>query len=147
MKRIMHETAMNNKQTTTSKRQLLRSWRTFRRKIAQALPSLLFGLAVGILHGCGDGGGNINTVAAGTNTAALSWDANSESNLAGYKIYYGVQSGNFTTVVDVGLTATPTTPQYIVTVPVTGTTYYFTVTAYDTDGNESATSDEVSKSI
>jgi hypothetical protein len=143
----MRETAMNDKQTTTSKRESLRSWRTFRRKVAQALPPLLFGLALGMLQGCGDGGGDINNVAGGTKSAALSWDANSESDLAGYRIYYGVQSGNFTTVVDVGLTATPTTPQYIVTVPVAGTTYYFTVTAYNTNGQESATSNEVSKSI
>ena len=138
---------MKDKQTTTSKRQSFGSWRTFRRKVARALPSLLFGLAVGMLQGCGDGGGDVNNVAGGTNSAALSWDANSESTLAGYKIYYGVQSGNFTTVVDVGLTATPTTPQYLVTVPVVGTTYYFAITAYDTNGQESATSSEVSKSI
>ena len=147
MKRIMRETAMKNKQTTTSKGQSLGSWRMFRRKVAQALPSLLLGLAVGMLQGCGDGGGDINIVAVGTNSAALSWDANSESDLAGYKIYYGVQSGNLMTVVDVGLTATPTTPQYIVTVPVAGTTYYFAVTAYDLNGNESGASNEASKGI
>ncbi|HSN24149.1 MAG TPA: hypothetical protein VLS45_08295, partial [Methylomicrobium sp.] len=31
----------------------------------------------------------------------LAWDANTESDLAGYKVHYGTASGSYTTVVDV----------------------------------------------
>jgi hypothetical protein len=79
----------------------------------------------------------------------LSWDPPTEnsdgtplSDLAGYKIYYGTSSGNYTTVVDV-MNATIYT---IKNLP-EGFTYYFAVTAYDIYGNESEFSNEVSKII
>ena len=34
------------------------------------------------------------------------WNANSESDLAGYKVHYGTASRNYTTIVDVGKTTT-----------------------------------------
>lgn len=86
-------------------------------------------------------------------SATLSWDPNTEPDLAGYKIYYGtsprtgtdpkicdlcgyldrVNVGNVTTYTFNNLT--------------NGQTYYFSVTAYDTSGNESAFSNQVSKYI
>jgi beta-N-acetylglucosaminidase len=44
-------------------------------------------------------------------------------------------------------TLTGTGTNYIATGLQVGTTYFFVVTAYDTAGNESSTSNEVSKSI
>jgi hypothetical protein len=84
--------------------------------------------------------------------AILSWNRNGESDLAGYRIYYG-QSADFLPFdVNVGLTATPLTPS--VTLPnaqhpdflVVGT-LFFTVKAYDTSNNESDGSNVVSKGI
>src|SRR5262245_40468653 len=69
----------------------------------------------------------------------LAWDALRQAdgtpipNLAGYKLYYGSQSGQYQTTVSVGLTTT-----YTVTNVTAGQTYYFAVTAYDTANKESA---------
>jgi predicted phage tail protein len=71
----------------------------------------------------------------------LSWLPNAESDLAGYKVYYGAASHNYGSPVVIGLQAT-----YTVTGLSNGT-YYFAVKAYDTSGNESGFSNEVSKTI
>ncbi len=68
----------------------------------------------------------------------ISWNANTESDLAGYNLYYGTQSGIYGTKTDV---ENVTTYQFNAQ---TGTTYYFAITAYDTSGNESGYSSEVS---
>lgn len=79
--------------------------------------------------------------------ATLSWyapTANSDgtilTNLAGYKIYYGMSSRNYSQVIDVGNVTT-----YTVTNLTGGITYYFAATAYNIFGIESAYSNEVSK--
>ena len=69
--------------------------------------------------------------------ATLIWDPNVESNLGGYKVHYGVSSGDYDTIVDVG-----NQTQYILSDLAIGTTYFYAVTAYDTDGNESGFSNE-----
>lgn len=74
--------------------------------------------------------------------AVLSWNPNTDSDLAGYKVYYSTLSGSYTNVVDVGLTATPGSPGYTVTDLTDGATYYFAVTAYDQSLNQSGFSDE-----
>ncbi|KAA3659538.1 MAG: fibronectin type III domain-containing protein, partial [Calditrichaeota bacterium] len=68
----------------------------------------------------------------------ISWSANSESDLAGYKIHVGTASRNYSKVIDVGQQT-----GYSITLDESGVTYFFAVTAYDTAGNESAFSDEV----
>lgn len=72
-------------------------------------------------------------------TVQISWDPNTESDLAGYKVYYGTASGQYGAPVDVGL---------VTTFDVLGiddeTEYFVAVTAYDLSGNESDFSDEVS---
>ena len=80
--------------------------------------------------------------------ASLSWDApitNADgtplTDLAGYKIYYGISSGDYSVIINVGnVTA------YRVRNLAPGT-YYFAVTAYDKEGNESAYSNERIKII
>lgn len=83
--------------------------------------------------------------ASSTGSVTLSWSANGESDLAGYKIYWGTSSGNYTA------SGSPTVIGKVTTYTVTGlqrnTTYFFALSAYDTAGNESALSAEVSKSI
>ncbi len=79
---------------------------------------------------------------APTNSATLSWVANSESDLAGYKVYQGTTSGSYGPSVDIGNTAIYTAQNLQA-----GLTYYFATTAYDSSGNESLPSLEVSKQI
>ena len=69
---------------------------------------------------------------ATTNSATLSWDPNSEADLAGYYIYQGTTSGSYGTSVDVGHITTHTASNLQA-----GLTYYFAVAAYDFSGNES----------
>ncbi|HEX9427987.1 MAG TPA: fibronectin type III domain-containing protein, partial [Candidatus Polarisedimenticolia bacterium] len=69
----------------------------------------------------------------------LAWDANTEPDLAGYRIRYGTAPGTRTQMVDVG-----NFTSYTVTGLTAGTTYYFAVHAYDLSGNESLPSSEVS---
>jgi len=72
---------------------------------------------------------------------SLSWNRNNEPDVAGYKLYYGTSSRSYASSVNVGNLIS-----YTLTVLNTGT-YYFAVTAYDTSGNESGLSNEVSKSV
>jgi hypothetical protein len=78
------------------------------------------------------------------NAASLAWKANTDSDLAGYKVYKGTSSGAYAAPVT---TLPKTTTSYTVAGLQTGTTYFFVITAYDNAGNESLYSSEVSKSI
>jgi chitinase len=68
----------------------------------------------------------------------LTWDANSEPKLAGYNIYYGTASGEYSHCIDVG-----DTTEYTIKNLDDGSTYYIAATAYDQTGNESAFSGEL----
>lgn len=76
-------------------------------------------------------------------SATLHWRANTESDLAGYRIYYGAQSRSYGPYIPVGKSVT----SYTLNGLVDGKTYYFTLTAVDTSGNESGYSTEVSKTV
>lgn len=71
-------------------------------------------------------------------SAILSWDPNTESDLSGYKVYYGTTSKSYDNVKDVGKVTS-----YQIKNLKTGIRYFFAVTAYDFSGNESSFSDEV----
>ncbi|WP_447979345.1 BACON domain-containing protein [Candidatus Nitrospira bockiana] len=75
-------------------------------------------------------------------TAELTWNANTASDLAGYRVYMGTAPGTYGSPTDVG---NVTSHKVVGLLP--GTTFYFAVTAYDKSGNESSYSNEVSKSI
>ena len=68
----------------------------------------------------------------------LEWDPNTESNLAGYKLYVGTASGVYGRSINAGLTTTCAVNDLL-----GGHTYYFAATAYNTAGAESAKSNEV----
>ena len=70
----------------------------------------------------------------------ITWNANSEPDLAGYKVYHGTASQVYTEVRDVG-----NVTSYVWDGLLLGMTHYFAVTAYDTSNNESTFSAEVSK--
>jgi hypothetical protein len=76
-------------------------------------------------------------------TVTIAWDANNESDLAGYRVHYGTQSnGNYDDLVDVG-----NVTSYQVINLDAGKTYFFVVTAYDNSGNESNFSSQVNATI
>lgn len=74
----------------------------------------------------------------GAQSATLAWDPNTEPDLAGYRIYYGVQSQVYTNSIEVGTNTTA-----VVSNLVEGVTYYFAATAFSKTGLESDTSNEV----
>lgn len=112
---------------------------------------LIVSLVAAAAAGCG---GEVNTESVpGPDTAVgaatLAWtapttnaDGSALTDLAGYKIYYGVVPGTYSTSIDVGGNTS-----YQISNLTAGRTYYFTVTAYSTSGGESDYSNEVSKSI
>jgi len=86
------------------------------------------------------------TRTANTNVANLSWDANTETDVVGYRVYYGTSPGSYLQVRGAGIDVTSGTG-YTVTGLTSGVRYYFVVTAFDGSGNESDYSREVSKDI
>jgi len=80
--------------------------------------------------------------------ANFSWLPNTETNLTGYEIHYGTISQNYTTVIDVGLPE-PVDGRVHATVDdlAEGNTYYFAAMAYDSNGNESDYSQEISYTV
>jgi hypothetical protein len=77
----------------------------------------------------------------------LSWNRNGESDLAGYRVYYGTNPISLNHSVDVGLTSTPTSPSVTLTSFQAYGTLHFGVTAYDASNNESAFSAAVSMAV
>lgn len=75
---------------------------------------------------------------------SFSWLPNSESDLAGYKIHYGSTSGQYDQVVDCNLPETVDGRVHYTIHDAPATLTYFAATAYDTDGNESDYSNELS---
>lgn len=71
-------------------------------------------------------------------SVTLAWNANSEPNIAGYRLYYGTASHTYTQQIDVGNSTTGTVSNLS-----SGTTYFFAITAYNTAGVESAFSSEL----
>jgi fibronectin type 3 domain-containing protein len=82
------------------------------------------------------------TPAVAVQSVSLSWDPSPSSDVAGYNIYYGSGSGNYTTVISVGNATDAQLSGFV-----EGVTYYFAVTAYGDSGQESELSNEVSYSV
>ncbi|MBI5663912.1 MAG: fibronectin type III domain-containing protein [Nitrospirae bacterium] len=118
------------------------------------------------LSGCGNGGsGSGGNVSSGNvsndsgvsevngpslvdNSITLAWDkpdSNSDgtdlNDLAGYKIYYGPSSNNYTQSINVGNISSAVISN------LSSGTWCFATTAYDTAGNESGYSNEACKTI
>jgi hypothetical protein len=74
--------------------------------------------------------------------ATLSWNGASSTGVKGYKIYYGTASGSYSQSADAGNTTTCTINNLV-----DGQTYYFVASAYDSSGNQSIYSNEVSKTV
>lgn len=77
-----------------------------------------------------------------TASVGLSWTANTEADLAGYKVYIGTQSQLYNPPITLGPVAAYNAANLTV-----GRTYYFCVSAFDNAGNESPCSTEMSKPL
>ncbi len=106
--------------------------RDYSRKLVRSFPLFVLWLGVTLIISAGVGH---------SAQVSLAWDANTESNLAGYKIYYGTASHVYDWVLNVGKVT-----MYTVTGLTDGVTYYFAATAYNTANLESSPSAEVSTS-
>ena len=107
-----------------------------------AIARLLIACGGGGGGAVGDGGAGV-CATTGPSPAVLAWDAVTDPNPNGYRIYYGTAAGTYLQSVDVVSTDTTVTVMGLSS----GTTYYFAVTAYDASNNESAFSNEVCKTI
>ena len=76
--------------------------------------------------------------AASEGSASIAWNPNPETDVAGYKIYWGELSRQYTNVLDVGNSVTATVGNLT-----SGRTYYCAVKAYNVAQQESAFSAEV----
>lgn len=72
----------------------------------------------------------------------LAWNANSEPSVAGYRVYYGTASRVYSAVIDVG-----NWTSCVISGLQEGITYFFTATAYDSEGSESSYAAEVSYTV
>jgi Fibronectin type III domain len=75
----------------------------------------------------------------GAYTVTLTWDASPSPGVTGYRVYYGVGSGNYTNSVVAGNVTTNTVSGLS-----SGVAYFFAVTAFNTIGLESPFSNEIS---
>lgn len=124
------------------------------------LLALAQAVAVAGLVGCGGGGGGGGSSdagaspapapATGSGTASLSWsaptqntDGSSLTDLAGFRIYYGTNSGSYSNTVTLN---SPYTRSYTIS-SLPANTYYMVVRAFDTANNEGPPSVEASKTI
>jgi len=80
---------------------------------------------------------NIRTT-AWDDTVQIAWDENSDLDLAGYRLYRGKSAESLSLLSDVGTAAS-----YLDTNVTNDSAYFYAVTAYDTDDNESDYSDIV----
>ena len=81
------------------------------------------------------------TSQAKATSVALQWNPNPEPDIAGYRLFYGPGSGNYTQQIDVGNTTAATVSD------LANGTYFFVVTAYNTATVQSLPSHEVSATV
>ncbi|HSY17865.1 MAG TPA: fibronectin type III domain-containing protein [Candidatus Acidoferrales bacterium] len=75
-------------------------------------------------------------------SVALTWNPSAATNVAGYKIYFGTTSHNYSATNTAGLTTNAT-----ISGLAEGSTYYFSAASYDSAGNQSTNSTEVSYAV
>ncbi len=91
--------------------------------------------------------GSLNPVQAAQPQATISWFANQENDIGGYRIYQSVSANVFGAAPVVTVPKTTLRATIFLPVQRCNATYYWVVTAYDTMGQESQKSVQVSKTI
>ncbi|MDB6109802.1 MAG: fibronectin type domain protein [Pedosphaera sp.] len=76
--------------------------------------------------------------ARGSQSVPLAWDPNQDASVAGYVVYYGNTSGNYSSSLDVGTNTTAT-----ISGLTEGQTNYFAVSAYNSARVEGARSSQI----
>lgn len=120
---------------------------------------LLIAVTTLVLTACGGGGGDSTTdsrdptpTTSGSGSFLLSWVAPSTradgsylplTELEGYRVYYGTSASNLSVLVD--LNDDSLTEYTVDTLP--SGSYYFAVTAYDSNGVESGLSNIINKDV
>jgi hypothetical protein len=84
----------------------------------------------------------LTPVARGQTSVTLAWDPSRGDGIAGYRLFQGEASREYSSVIDVGNTTTNTVSNLV-----RGVTYFFAVTAYATNGLQSDFSSEVSYTV
>jgi hypothetical protein len=123
---------MNNNDCKAS-REIQWSFSDIKNKIATIFPVFLFVVSI------------ILALATLSQAASLSlsWNPNSEDDLAGYKLYYDNKlEGDFQNIIDVGMVT-----EYEITNLPRGATYRIALSAYDVHNNESGLSETINVSI
>ena len=116
-------------------------------KLQHLLSSIVLIFFMLSILGCGGGGGGGSSPGTGgggspepaTGTIKLGWYPNTESDLAGYRVYYGTSSaGTFSNSIDVGM-ATREGDLVVYTIPnlIKEESYCIALTAYNTSNYES----------
>jgi hypothetical protein len=104
--------------------------------------SSLFSIARAALVSVLLSGFGFQVSALAVQSATLNWDPSTNPNVAGYKIYYGTLSHDYTNAVTVGNMTNAT-----ITGLLEGTIYFFAATTYDASGVESGFSNEASYAV
>lgn len=91
----------------------------------------------------------INDAAGQSRVVDMTWNHGGEPDLAGFKIYYGMDSTNLDNVADIPLSLYDQNPASVPVIRdwIQAGTWYFAATAYDTNGNESARSEMISAAV
>jgi hypothetical protein len=77
-----------------------------------------------------------------TSSVALAWDGSPSPEVTGYRVSYGAASGIYTNSVAMGNVTNITVPNLT-----SGVTYFFAVSAFDSNGLESAFSNEIAYTV
>lgn len=123
-------------------------------KSSSFIKGVIILLLLVVMAGCGGGGGatdvGSSTGGAGSKAATITWGIPSTkmdgsalyvNEIAGFKIHYGTESGNYTETIDTGFALSYTVEN------LSPGTYFFAITCDDIYGKESGYSAEVSKTI
>ncbi len=85
---------------------------------------------------------SIQISSAASSSVNLAWDPNPGQDIARYTVYLGTSSGNYSTSISVGNTASARISNLVA-----GVTYFFAATATDSSGLESELSNEVTYTV
>jgi hypothetical protein len=106
-------------------------------KRAISLVFLPLGMALAFLFSSCGGGGSVHS-----HSVVLTWDASTSADVVGYNVYRSDVSGGPYTLLNASIPGSTLT--YTDETVQAGTTYYYVVTAVNTEGIESAYSNEAS---